>query len=140
MIDIDYTAVITTISGIIGGGWLFNLYSAKPRKTSIELENVGKAMEEMNNVIETMRTSNKVYRDETEETIKRLSGKIEKLEQTITVKEEAIYSAYDCEFPKKASDCIVLRVFKQNCKACNISTKIIDDDDNNEEDATADNA
>ena len=48
MMGLDYTAIITAIVGLIGGGWLFNLYSAKPRKTSIELENVRKAMEEMN--------------------------------------------------------------------------------------------
>ena len=52
--EFDFTTIITAIVSLIGGGWLFNLYSAKPRKTSIELENVGKAMEEMNGVINTM--------------------------------------------------------------------------------------
>ena len=49
MLDFDFTTIITAVVSLIGGGWLFNLYSAKPRKTSIELENVGKAMEEMRN-------------------------------------------------------------------------------------------
>ena len=53
--ELDFTTIITAIVSVIGGGWLFNLYSAKPRKTSIELENVGKAMEEMNGVINTMK-------------------------------------------------------------------------------------
>ena len=61
MMGLDYTAIITTIVGLIGGGWLFNLYSAKPRKTSIELENVRKAMEEMNGVINTMKESSRIY-------------------------------------------------------------------------------
>ena len=39
MLDFDFTTIITAVVSLIGGGWLFNLYSAKPRKTSIELEN-----------------------------------------------------------------------------------------------------
>ena len=57
MLELDVTTIITAIVGLIGGGWIFNVYSAKPRKTSIELENVGKAMEEMNGVITTMKES-----------------------------------------------------------------------------------
>ena len=49
MLELDVTTIITAIVSLIGGGWIFNVYSAKPRKTSIELENVGKAMEEMRN-------------------------------------------------------------------------------------------
>lgn len=100
--ELDFTTVITAIVSVIGGGWLFNLYSAKPRKTSIELENVGKAMEEMNSVINTMKESSKTYRDETDRTIRGLNTKIENLEKSIKVKDEAIYSAYDCPFPDKS--------------------------------------
>ena len=77
MMGLDVTTIITAIVGLIGGGWLFNLYSAKPRKTSIELENVGKAMEEMNGVINTMKESSRTYRDETDRTISALNTKIE---------------------------------------------------------------
>ena len=60
MMELDYTTIITAIVSLIGGGWIFNVYSAKPRKTSIELENVGKAMEEMNGVITTMKESSRI--------------------------------------------------------------------------------
>lgn len=126
--ELDFTTIITAIVSVIGGGWLFNLYSAKPRKTSIELENVGKAMEEMNGVIKTMKESSKIYRDETDRTIRVLNTKIENLEKSIKVKEEAIYSAYDCPFPEKSSDCIVLKVYKK-CHECSIDTKIVQDND-----------
>ena len=126
--EFDFTTIITAIVSLIGGGWLFNLYSAKPRKTSIELENVGKAMEEMNGVINTMKESSRTYRDETDRTISALNTKIENLEKSIKVKDEAIYSAYDCPFPDKSSDCIVLRVYKK-CHECSIETQIVQDDD-----------
>lgn len=126
--DIDFTTIITAIVSLIGGGWLFNLYSAKPRKTSIELENVGKAMEEMNGVINTMKESSRTYRDETDRTIRGLNTKIENLEKSIKVKDEAIYSAYDCPFPEKSSDCIVLKVYKK-CRECSIETQIVQDKD-----------
>lgn len=126
MMGLDYTAIITTIVGVIGGGWLFNLYSAKPRKTSIELENVRKAMEEMNGVINTMKESSRIYREDTDRTIRGQNAKIDNLEKTMKVKDEAIYSAYDCPFPDKSSDCIVLRVYKK-CHECSIETQVFED-------------
>ena len=129
--ELDFTTIITAIVSLIGGGWLFNLYSAKPRKTSIELENVGKAMEEMNGVIKTMKESSRTYREETDSTIRCLNTKIENLEKSIKVKDEAIYSAYDCPFPDKSSDCIVLKVYKK-CHECSIETQIVKDNDVNE--------
>ena len=128
MMELDYTTIITAIVSLIGGGWIFNVYSAKPRKTSIELENVGKAMDEMNGVITTMKESSRIYREDTDRTIKVLNTKIENLEKTIKVKDEAIYSAYDCPFPDKSSDCIVLKVYKK-CSECSIDTQIIKDND-----------
>ena len=128
MMELDFTTIITAIVSVIGGGWLFNLYSAKPRKTSIELENVGKAMDEMNGVITTMKESSRAYREDTDRTIRGLNTKIENLEKSIKVKDEAIYAAYDCPFPDKSSDCIVLKVYKK-CSECSIDTKIVQDND-----------
>ena len=131
--ELDFTTIITAIVSVIGGGWLFNLYSAKPRKTSIELENVGKAMEEMNGVIKTMKESSRTYREDTDRTILGLNTKIENLEKSIKVKDEAIYAAYDCPFPDKSSDCIVLKVYKR-CHECSIETQIVQDDIQDSED------
>ena len=128
MLELDVTTIITAIVSLIGGGWIFNVYSAKPRKTSIELENVGKAMEEMNGVITTMKESSRVYREDTDRTIRGLNTKIENLEKTIKIKDEAIYSAYDCPFPDKSSDCIVLKVYKK-CHECSIETQIVQDNE-----------
>lgn len=127
--SLDLTAIVASIVSMIGGGWLFNLYSARPRKTSIELENVGKAMDEMNGVIATMKESSRTYREDTDRTIRGLNAKVENLEKAIKVKDEAIYSAYDCPFPQKASECVVLRVYKQ-CKSCTVDTEVIKDEDN----------
>lgn len=126
--ELDFTTIITTIVGVIGGGWLFNLYSAKPRKTSIELENVRKAMEEMNGVINTMKESSRIYREDTDRTIRGQNAKIDNLEKTMKVKDDAIYAAYDCPFPEKSSDCIVLKVYKK-CRECSIETQIVQDND-----------
>ena len=128
MLELDVTTIITAIVSLIGGGWIFNVYSAKPRKTSIELENVGKAMEEMNGVIKTMKESSRTYREETDRTIRGLNTKIDNLEKSIKVKDEAIYSAYDCPFPDKSSDCIVLKVYKK-CHECSIETQIVQDNE-----------
>ena len=132
MFELDVTTIITAIVSLIGGGWIFNVYSAKPRKTSIELENVGKAMDEMNGVINTMKESSRIYREDTDRTIRGLNTKIENVEKSIKVKEEAIYSAYDCPFPDKSSDCIVLKVYKK-CRDCNIETQVFEDSGESQE-------
>ena len=132
MIELDYTTIITAIVSLIGGGWIFNVYSAKPRKTSIELENVGKAMEEMNGVINTMKESSRIYREDTDRTILCLNTNIENLEKSIKVKVEAIYAAYDCPFPDKSSYCIVLKVYKK-CRDCNIETQVFNDSEESQE-------
>lgn len=124
MFDFDYTTLVTSVITLIGGGWLFNIYSAKPRKTSLEIEN-------MKSVIDTMKESSRLYRESTDKTIAQLNAKIESLEKTSKDKDEAIYAAYDCPFPQKASDCVVLRIFRQ-CSKCNIETKIENDYDINE--------
>ena len=85
-------------------------------------------MEEMNGVITTMKESSRVYSEVMDSTIRGLNTKIENLEKSIKVKDEAIYSAYDCPFPDKSSDCIVLRVYKK-CHECSIETQIVQDDD-----------
>ena len=128
MLDFDFTTIITAVVSLIGGGWLFNLYSAKPRKTSIELENVGKAMEEMNGVINTMKESSRIYREDTDKTIRCLNTKIDNLEKSTKVKDEAIYSAYDCPFRDKSSECIVLKVYKK-CRECSIENQIVQDNE-----------
>lgn len=132
MFNIDYTAVLTSIVSLIGGGWLFNLYSARPRKTSLEIDN-------MKEVLETMKESNRTYREDTDRTIRGLNKEIEDLKKNQKIKDDAIYSAYDCPFPAKPSDCIVLKVFK-NCQNCNVETKIIADDEFNEDAAESNNA
>lgn len=128
----DWIELLTAFGGFLGGGWLFNIYSAKPKKTSIELENVGKAMEEMQNVIQTMKETSRDYRESTARTIGSLEAKINSLEQNIVRKDEIIYAAYDCPFPRKTSECIVLRTFKK-CQDCTIETEIVEENGNNKE-------
>lgn len=118
--------LLTAFGGFLSGGWLWNIYSAKPKKTSIELENVGKAMEEMQSVIQTMKESSQDYRAATTRTIAVLEAKVDTLEKTVTRKDEIIYAAYDCPFPRKTSECIVLRTFKK-CQDCTIETNVINE-------------
>lgn len=122
MMELDYTTLVTSALTLIGGGWLFNVYSARPRKTSLEIEN-------MKSVIDTMKESSRLYRENTDRTIARLNAKIETLEMMSKEKDDAIYAAYDCPFPSKSSDCVVLRIFRQ-CSKCSVETNIETDDDN----------
>ena len=80
----------------------------------------------MNGVINTMKESSRIYREDTDRTIRGQNAKIDNLEKTMKVKDEAIYSAYDCPFPDKSSDCIVLRVYKK-CHECSIETQVFED-------------
>lgn len=108
--------------GIFAGGgflaFLTFLYNAKPKKNSIEIDNMKKAMDELQNVIRQMSESSKSYREETNNTIKEMKAEMAEMKIRLDIKHEAIYAAEHCDKIEDTSECIVMRTFKERCKDC----------------------
>lgn len=100
------------IGAFLSGGWILNFYNARPKKNSIEIENMKQAIEELSKVIERLSVSNKEYRKEVDE----LKRELAQLSERIDIKHEAIYTSTECKFIKNVDDCIVMRTFKEKCR------------------------
>lgn len=121
-----YEIVLSILGGLgtfLGGGWLMSIYSAKPKKTSIEIDNMKKVIDELQEVIVQLQNNSKIYRTDTDQTIKELKLEVKELSTRVDIKHDAISAAYKCDLIKEEDECIVLKTFKEKCKECKIYNK-----------------
>lgn len=120
--------MLQTVAAAFGGGLLtfgLGLYNAKPKKNSIEIENMKTAMGKLQEVINQLMQTNEArtkdsenYRKETNQTIKELKQEINDMKIRLDIKHEAIYAAEHCDKIDDTSECIVIKTFKERCKEC----------------------
>jgi hypothetical protein len=113
--------VLVPVGAFLGGGWILNFYNAKPKKNSIEIENLKAVINELQDVIKQNFESNNEYRRTTTEEINNLKKEVKELSLRVDIKHEAIYASSGCKFVKKAEDCIVMQTFKEKCQQCGIN-------------------
>lgn len=114
-------SVAGTVATFLGGKWIIDLYTAKPKKNSIEIENLKAVIDELQDVIKQNSESSKEYRKITTEEINALKKEVKELSLRVDIKHEAIYASSGCKFVKKAEDCIVMQTFKEKCQQCGIT-------------------
>lgn len=114
-------SVAGTVATFLGGKWIIDLYTAKPKKNSIEIENLKAVIDELQDVIKQNSESSKEYRKTTTEEINALKKEVKELSLRVDIKHEAIYASSGCKFVKKAEDCIVMQTFKEKCQQCGIN-------------------
>lgn len=108
--------VLVPVGAFLGGGWILNFYNAKPKKNSIEIENMRTVIDELQDIIKQNSESSKEYRKTTTEEINALKKEVRELSLRVDIKHEAIYASSGCKFVKKAEDCIVMQTFKEKCQ------------------------
>lgn len=113
--------VLVPVGAFLGGGWILNFYNAKPKKNSMEIENMRTVIDELQDVIKQNSESSKEYRKTTTEEINALKKEVRELSLRVDIKHEAIYASSGCKFVKKAEDCIVMQTFKEKCQQCGIN-------------------
>lgn len=114
----QWTEALTYVGTFLGGSWLMNLYTARPKKNSIEIENMKTAMGELQKVINQLMATNESYKTETDKTIKELKQQITDLSLRLDIKHEAIFACEHCDKVESTDDCIVMQTFKRKCKEC----------------------
>lgn len=114
-------SVAGTVATFLGGKWIIDLYTAKPKKNSIEIENLKAVIDELQDVIKQNSESSKEYRKTTTEEINALKKEVKELSLRVDIKHEAIYASSGCKFIKKSEDCIVMQTFKEKCNECGIN-------------------
>lgn len=120
----DLTDVLTKIGIFLGGGllaFISFIYNAKPKKNSIEIENMKAAMGKLQDVINQLSETNDAYRKETDATIKELKEEMADMRMRLDIKHEAIYAAERCSKITDTNECIVMKTFKQKCQQFGLS-------------------
>lgn len=110
--------ILGAVGTFLSGAWVLNLYHAKPKKNSIEIENMKVAMGELQKVINQLMTTNDAYREETNKTIKELKEEVSEMKIRLDIKHEAIYASERCDKIEDTNECIVMKTFKERCKDC----------------------
>lgn len=113
--------VLVPVGAFLGGGWILDFYNAKPKKNSIEIENMRTVIDELQDVIKQDSESSKEYRKTTTEEINALKKEVRELSLRVDIRHEAIYASSGCKFVKKAEDCIVMQTFKEKCQQCGVN-------------------
>lgn len=113
--------ILGTIGTFLSGAWVLNFYNAKPKKNSIEIENLKSVIDELQDVIKQNSEISKEYRKTTTEEINALKKEVKDLSLRVDIKHEAIYASSGCKFIKKSEDCIVMQTFKEKCNECGIN-------------------
>ena len=110
--------ILVGVSTFLGGGWIVTLFTLKPKKNAMEIENLKSVIEELQGVLKQRIEDSKTYREETTKTIDNLKEEIKELSTRVDIKHKAIYSAYQCKLKSADEECIVLSTFKKDCKEC----------------------
>lgn len=104
-----YNILILLLGGIGGTGGLISLYTAKAKKSSMEIDNFKKLFDEAQEERENIRKSHQDYMAQTDAKILKLEQKIDYSDKRNAIKMRAINSAYRCKLPEKTEDCPVLQ-------------------------------
>lgn len=104
-------AIIFGGGGIISGG--ISLYTAKAKKSTIEIENFKKLFDEAQEERENIKRQHQDYMAQTDAKIDRLEKKIDYSDKRNAIKMRAINSAYRCKLPEKVEDCPVLKTLNK---------------------------
>lgn len=108
-----YEIIITLVSLVGGTGGFISLYTAKAKKSSMEIDNFKKLFDEAQEERESIRQQHIDYMAQTDAKIDRLEKKIDYSDKRNAIKMRAINSAYRCKLPDKVEDCPVLKTLNR---------------------------
>ena len=110
-----YNIIVLILGGVGGTGGLISLYTAKAKKSSMEIDNFKKLFDEAQEERENIRKTHQDYMKETDAKILKLEQKIYYSDKRNAIKMRAINSAYRCRLTEKTEDCPVLQTLNQEC-------------------------
>lgn len=110
----EWYGILSVILGGVGGAsGLVSLYTAKAKKSTIEIENFKKLFDEAQEERKNIREMHNDYKIEMDEKINKLEKKVESMDARLSRKQRAVNAAYRCRFPDKIADCPVLQTLDE---------------------------
>ena len=135
----DWTDLITKsnmilagISAFLGGGWIITFYNARPKKKSIEIENLKSVIKQQGETLRARQEESISYRTDAKKEMSDMNDKINRLNMKLDLQHKAIFSAYKCKLTDEEHDCIVLNTF-ESCENCIYDSNMEDEEGENDE-------
>lgn len=109
------------LSLVLGSGGITTaiiaIYTAKPKKDKIDIENYHSLLTEEREERELVRKEFKEYKEEVAKYKQFFKEKYDALQRQNDKLEDAINLGYKCPLIEKASDCVIIRTIE--CNECN---------------------
>lgn len=103
-----YEIAIAIVGALGGTGGIISLYTAKAKKSTIEIDNFKKLFDEAQEERKNIREMHQDYVKETDNKIAGLEQKVINVEAKNNHFLRTLYTAYKCKLPKTSEDCPVL--------------------------------
>lgn len=111
----NWYEIIIGIIGVLGGtGGFISIYTAKAKKSTIEIDNFKKLFDEAQEERKNIREMHQDYIKETDAKIAGLENKVKKVEDKNAHFLMTLYTAYKCKLPKNNEDCPVLNSLEKD--------------------------
>lgn len=116
----EWYSILISVLGLIGGaGGIVSLYTAKAKKSSMEIDNFKKLFDEAQEERTSIRQQHQDYMVQTDAKIDKLEKKIDFSDKRNAIKIRAINTAYRCKYPEKLpEDCPVLKTLSDESETC----------------------
>ena len=109
------------LSLVLGSGGITTaiiaIYTAKPKKDKIDIENYHSLLEEERKERELVRQEFREYKEEVARYKQFFKEKFDELRNKNERLEDAINQGYKCPLIEKISDCVIIRAIEE-CKEC----------------------
>lgn len=100
--------------GFVGTSGI-SIYCAKPKKSSMEIDNLKKIIDEAQDEREHMKELYSLYEEKTDNKIKELEDKLKEMDEKYNIVLKASNMAYRCPLPQSIKECPVIKALDTEC-------------------------
>ena len=108
-----FEILLGVVAGVGGAGGIVTLYTARAKRTSVEIDNFKKLFDEAQQERDNIRNSHETYKTDTDGKIQRLETKIDNMYRRQNIHMRAINAAYGCRLTDSHKDCPVIRTLTE---------------------------
>ena len=108
-----FEILLGVVAGVGGAGGIVTLYTARAKRTSVEIDNFKKLFDEAQQERDNIRSTHEAYRRHTDGKIAGLENKIDTMYRRQNILQRAINAAWGCRHTDAHRDCPVIKTLTE---------------------------